>query len=85
VAQVRSLGLMLGIEVRGAAAELARGLRERGYLVTRAGEHVVRLLPPLVIKGKEIDAFVDALDAVLQGGAGAEPRVDGRGAGGAVA
>jgi acetylornithine/N-succinyldiaminopimelate aminotransferase len=41
-------------------------LRERGVLATRAGDNVLRLLPPLVIKRSEIRTFLEALDAVLQ-------------------
>jgi acetylornithine/N-succinyldiaminopimelate aminotransferase len=71
VAEVRGLGLMLGVELRGEAAPVVKGLRERGILATKAGDHVLRLLPPLVIKRSEIRTLLDALDAVLAGGAGA--------------
>jgi predicted acetylornithine/succinylornithine family transaminase len=71
VAEVRGLGLMLGVELRGDAGAVVKGLRERGILATKAGDHVLRLLPPLVIKRSEIRTLLDALDAVLAGGAGA--------------
>jgi len=70
VAQVRSHGLMVGVELRGQAAEVVKGLRDRGILTTRAGEHVLRLLPPLVVKGKDIAELLGALEAVLATGAG---------------
>lgn len=83
---VRGLGLMLGVELHGAAAEVVRGLREQGVLATRAGDHVLRLLPPLTIKRKEVREFLDALDRVLASGAGAAPApASSEGAGGAVA
>jgi acetylornithine/N-succinyldiaminopimelate aminotransferase len=78
VAEVRGLGLMIGVELRGEAASVVKGLRERGILAVKAGEHVLRLLPPLVVKRQEIKTLLDALDEVLAGGAGA-------GAGGAGA
>jgi acetylornithine/N-succinyldiaminopimelate aminotransferase len=86
VVQVRSLGLMVGVELAGAAAPVVAGLRERGVLATRAGENVLRLLPPLVIKQKDIREFLEVLDAVLATGAGS-PRADAstKGTGGAVA
>ena len=71
VVQVRSLGLMVGVEFRGKAAPVVKGLREHGVLATRAGDNVLRLLPPLVIKQKDIRQFLEALDAVLANGAGA--------------
>jgi predicted acetylornithine/succinylornithine family transaminase len=70
VVQVRSLGLIVGIELQGPAAPVVAGLRERGVLATRAGDNVLRLLPPLVIKQKDIRQFLEALDAVLKTGAG---------------
>jgi predicted acetylornithine/succinylornithine family transaminase len=88
VVQVRSQGLMVGIELQTTALPMVKALRERGILVTRAGDNVVRLLPPLVVKRKDIRQFLEALDAVLATGAGAAPpppavMVDG--GGGAVA
>ena len=70
VADVRGPGLMVGVELRGAAGDVVKGLRERGILATKAGDHVLRLLPPLVVKRAEIRTLLDALDAVLTGGAG---------------
>lgn len=71
VAEVRGLGLMLGVELKGEAGPVLKGLRERGVLATKAGDTVLRLLPPLVIKRSEIRTFLAALEAVLEGGAGA--------------
>jgi predicted acetylornithine/succinylornithine family transaminase len=87
IRQVRSLGLMVGVEFAGPAADVVRGLRERGILATRAGENVLRLLPPLVVKSKEIGEFLDVLETVLATGAGqARPVEEARtGAGGAIA
>ena len=69
VHDVRGLGLMLGVELRTAAAPVLEGLRGQGVLATRAGERVLRLLPPLVVKPAEIREFLAALEAVLAGGA----------------
>jgi predicted acetylornithine/succinylornithine family transaminase len=87
ITQVRSLGLMVGVELSGQASDVVRGLRERGVLATRAGDHVLRLLPPLVVKPKDIREFLDVLEAVLATGAGRVPEpVETRtGAGGAIA
>jgi len=70
ILEVRGLGLMLGVEFRGEAGPVLAGLRERNILATKAGDRVLRLLPPLVIKPGEIREFLTALDAVLAGGAG---------------
>jgi acetylornithine/succinyldiaminopimelate/putrescine aminotransferase len=65
VADVRGMGLMLGVELRGPAAPVVKGLRERGILAVKSGESVLRLLPPLVVKRSEMKRLLDALDEVL--------------------
>ena len=71
IAEVRGLGLMVGVEFRGEAAPVLKGLREKGILATKAGDKVLRLLPPLVVKRGEIRTLLAALDEVLKQGAGA--------------
>ena len=81
VVDVRGMGLMFGVEFKGSAGPAVTGLRARGILATKAGENVLRLLPPLVIKRGELKAFLDALEAVLASGIGMQLE----GGGGAVA
>jgi len=70
VKEVRGSGLMWGLELtRDAAAVVPAGL-ERGVVVNRTAETVVRLLPPLVITEPEVDEALARLDAAL-GAAGA--------------
>jgi acetylornithine/succinyldiaminopimelate/putrescine aminotransferase len=72
VAEIRGLGLMIGVELRGEAAPVLKGLREKGILAAKAGDKVLRLLPPLVVKRGEIRQLLAALDEVLAAGAGSE-------------
>jgi predicted acetylornithine/succinylornithine family transaminase len=65
IADVRGLGLMQGVEFAMEAAPVVKGLREKGILTIKAGEKVLRLLPPLVIKPAEIREFLAALDVVV--------------------
>ena len=69
VAEVRGLGLMIGVELKGEAGPVLKGLRERNILATKAGDKVLRLLPPLVITRAEIKTFLAALEEVLETGA----------------
>jgi acetylornithine/N-succinyldiaminopimelate aminotransferase len=71
IAEVRGLGLMAGVEFRGEAGAVVKGLRERGILATKAGDTVLRLLPPLVVKRSEIRELLAALDVLLGEGKGA--------------
>jgi acetylornithine/succinyldiaminopimelate/putrescine aminotransferase len=59
---------MFGIEMCGPATAVVAGLRARGILATKAGENVLRLLPPLVVKRSEIRSFLVAFDDVLAQG-----------------
>ncbi len=70
VADVRGRGLMIGIELKGEAGPVLKGLRGRNVLATKAGDNVLRLLPPLVVSPKDIREFLAALEAVLAEGAG---------------
>ena len=65
IREVRGLGLMVGVELKGKAGPYLSGLAERGVLALSAGATVVRFLPPLVISQKELDRVVDAFSEVL--------------------
>ncbi len=70
IAEVRGPGLMIGVEFRGEAGPVLKALREKGILATKAGDKVLRLLPPLVVGPKEIREFLTALEAILGEGVG---------------
>jgi acetylornithine/succinyldiaminopimelate/putrescine aminotransferase len=65
IAEVRGLGLMVGVELHGEAGPVVKRLRERGVLATKAGDRVLRLLPPLVIKPGDVRVFLEALEGAL--------------------
>ena len=65
IVEVRGAGLMRGLQLTGDAAPVIDAARDRGLLVNRTDERVVRLLPPLTVEAMEIDSAVDILDGVL--------------------
>jgi len=66
VREVRSEGLMVGIEVKRGANRILRDLAlNHQVLALPAGRTVVRLLPPLTIEQEQADEVVDALVEVL--------------------
>jgi predicted acetylornithine/succinylornithine family transaminase len=72
VKEVRGAGLMWGLELTRDAAPVVPAALERGVIVNRTAETVVRLLPPLVITEAEADEALGRLDAALGAvGAGA--------------
>ena len=69
IKEVRGLGLMWGLELTQEGTPMVAACRERGLLVNCTQGNVIRLLPPLVITGQELDAALailrDAFKAVF--------------------
>jgi 4-aminobutyrate aminotransferase-like enzyme len=70
IAEVRGLGLMVGVELRDATrtdAVLER-LKDAGFLLgkTGPGRNVLTFMPPLVVPAEALDNAVDALDQALR-------------------
>jgi acetylornithine/N-succinyldiaminopimelate aminotransferase len=65
VRAVRGIGYMWGLDVMGAASELVNEAFEAGLLTCSAGEHTVRLLPPLVATKDDLADGLRILEDVL--------------------
>jgi acetylornithine/N-succinyldiaminopimelate aminotransferase len=63
-AEVRGLGLLLGLRCVVPNTEMVGRLREAGLLTAGAAENVIRLLPPLIITERQVDEAVAILDRV---------------------
>src|SRR5437899_10061771 len=70
VKDVRGRGLMWGLELTRDAAAVVPAALERGVVVNRTAETVVRLLPPLVITEADADEALDRPEAALSAVAG---------------
>ncbi len=66
--EVRGVGLLIGLELKGRAAPILERLRDRGYLALAAGANVIRLLPPLVIDEADWEVGIDALGELMGDG-----------------
>jgi acetylornithine/N-succinyldiaminopimelate aminotransferase len=65
VVSVRGRGLLLGIEIAGAASDVVDTAREQGLLVLTAGENILRLAPPLTVTAAEVDVAVATVARIL--------------------
>jgi predicted acetylornithine/succinylornithine family transaminase len=65
IVEVRGAGLMWGLQLAVDALPIIEGARQRGLLVNRTRETVVRMLPPLTIEAADLDRAVDILDEVF--------------------
>lgn len=73
---VRGLGLLLGFELapgipgfagsdRAASIQFVNRLHEAGALAIPAGNHVIRLLPPLNLSRREADEGIQIIESVI--------------------
>jgi acetylornithine/N-succinyldiaminopimelate aminotransferase len=62
---VRGLGYMWGIDVVEPAADVVARGWDAGLLVITAGEHTLRLLPPLVIERQDLQRGLTILEKIL--------------------
>jgi predicted acetylornithine/succinylornithine family transaminase len=63
---VRGLGYMWGLDVMQKAADVVGRALEQRLLLLTAGEHTVRLLPPLIATRAELERGLAVLEDVLQ-------------------
>jgi acetylornithine aminotransferase len=73
VRDVRGLGLLQGMECDIDAKTIVNECLRRGILINATGDHVIRLVPPLVISQTEIDRLVETLSQIFNRHAVAEP------------
>jgi acetylornithine/succinyldiaminopimelate/putrescine aminotransferase len=68
VAEVRGVGLLIGVEFREPPARFIQLCQERNLLLVGAGHQTVRVVPPLIVNEQEISEAVkiwrDALEAL---------------------
>ena len=66
VRAARGIGFIWGIDVTDAASTVVRAALDAGLLVCSAGDHTVRLLPPLVASRAELAEGLDLLEDALK-------------------
>jgi len=64
VKEIRGRGLLIGIQLHKDQAKFIKKLMDNKLLTIRASENVVRILPPLNVKKKEIDQALKILNKV---------------------
>lgn len=69
VAEVRGLGLMLGMQLRDHldVSKVARQLFDLGFIVGTAGRNTLRFLPPFIVSDNDVEQLTGALDYALGG------------------
>ncbi len=66
IKEVRGLGLMLGIELCANGKNVWEDLLASGFICNLSHDTTLRLLPALTVEEAQLDAFVQALEIILQ-------------------
>ncbi len=66
----RGRGLLRGVAVSGAPAQVVARAREKGVLLSVAGDKVVRFAPPFIVEHAQLDEAVAVVRDVLREGVG---------------
>ncbi len=64
IKEIRGRGLLIGIQLHTDQTKFIKKLMDNKLLTIRAAENVVRVLPPLNVKRKEIDIALKIIDKV---------------------
>ncbi len=65
VEDVRGIGLLLGMKINADGDLIVKKCMEKGFLINCIQGNILRFIPPLIIKEKEIDALISCLDNIL--------------------
>ena len=66
IKDIRGRGLLIGLQLYNDQTKFIKKLIENKLLTIRAGENVIRILPPLTVKKKEIDLAIKIIKKVCK-------------------
>ncbi|ABE53069.1 acetylornithine transaminase [Methanococcoides burtonii] len=64
IVEVRGRGLMIGVEINRACADIVDLARDNGILLNCTSEKVIRIAPPLIITKEQIDKVVEIIGQI---------------------
>ena len=65
IREVRGQGLMLGVDLSCDGAPIVQEALRRGLIINCTHDHILRLLPPFIIRKRDIAEFLAKFEAVL--------------------
>ncbi len=66
IKEIRTLGLMIGVELKKPAADIVKKCMDAGLLINCTHDTVIRIMPQLNVKKENIDEGVSILKKILQ-------------------
>jgi acetylornithine/N-succinyldiaminopimelate aminotransferase len=67
IREIRGEGLILGIDLSIDGAPFVEEALKRGLLINCTHQHILRLLPPFIIRSRDVAEFLDKFQKVLAG------------------
>ena len=64
IKEIRGVGLFIGIQLFNDQTKFIQKLMDNKLLTIRAGENVIRILPPLTVNKKEINQAINIIKKV---------------------
>ena len=64
IKEVRGIGLLIGLQLYVDQSKFIKKLEDNKFLTMKAGENVVRILPPLNVKKQELDLAIKIIKKV---------------------
>ncbi len=66
IEEVRGMGLLMGVVLTFPGKSVWEALLEKGFILNLTQERILRLLPPLTVEKRDLEAFAVALEEVLR-------------------
>lgn len=66
VKEIRSKGLMIGVELDRPCKELVQAARDKGLLLNVTADTIIRLVPPLTLNEQEADFIVSVVGKIVR-------------------
>ena len=65
IREIRGEGLILGVDLSVEGAPYVREALRRGLLINCTHDHILRLLPPFIVRSRDVQEFLGKLESVL--------------------
>ena len=66
ILEIRGAGLLLGIKTKSNNIKINEQLTKNGLLCLVAGDNIIRLAPPLIVKKNEINQALQIIEKTLK-------------------
>lgn len=65
IKEIRGKGLILGIEMTTECSSIVKACMEKGLLINCTANNVLRLIPPLIVRRRDIDQLINILNEIF--------------------